>query len=302
MIARVTALLLAVLAAGPALAADTFTFAVMGDMPYKLPDEYARFDKVIARVNQARPAFTVHVGDIKSGGLPCTDENLDSVKRQFGTIDGALIYTPGDNEWTDCHRKGGKPLERLAKVRATFFPAGASLGKAPLAVERQAAPFVENARWTRSGVVFATLHAIGSNNNLGIDLGTATEFFERNAANVAWIRDAFTAAKAANAKAVVLFQQANPRFDQEPDFRTGFNGMLDALERETKAFGKPVLLVHGDTHTFRVDKPMRVWGGGMVENLTRLETFGETDFHAVEVLVDPDHPEVFAFRPLMVRE
>ena len=36
-----------------------------------------------------------------------------------------MIYVPGDNEWTDCHRAnngGYDPLERLAFLRAMFYP------------------------------------------------------------------------------------------------------------------------------------------------------------------------------------
>src|SRR5262245_33938356 len=37
----------------------------------------------------------------------------------------AFVYTPGDNEWTDCHRVNNgqyNPLERLSFVRSVFFP------------------------------------------------------------------------------------------------------------------------------------------------------------------------------------
>src|SRR5262249_34955822 len=46
----------------------------------------------------------VHVGDIHSGKDFCTeayDEQIASLWRQFQE---PLVYTPGDNEWADCHK------------------------------------------------------------------------------------------------------------------------------------------------------------------------------------------------------
>ena len=45
--------------------AEPFTFVAIGDMPYKLPDDYSRFERLIGAINQIQPAFTVHVGDFK---------------------------------------------------------------------------------------------------------------------------------------------------------------------------------------------------------------------------------------------
>ena len=36
-------------------------------MPYKLPDDYPRFERPIGAINQIQPAFTVHVGDFTRG-------------------------------------------------------------------------------------------------------------------------------------------------------------------------------------------------------------------------------------------
>jgi hypothetical protein len=128
------------LAAGHAAAAP-FTFVAIGDMPYRVPDDYGRLERLIAAVNKAAPAFTVHVGDIKSGSTPCSDESFQKVKGYFDSFEEPLVYTPGDNEWTDCHRPaagGFDPLERLAKLRSMFFAGPQSLGRTTLPVERQA--------------------------------------------------------------------------------------------------------------------------------------------------------------------
>jgi hypothetical protein len=222
----------------------------------------------------------------------------------FDSFAHPLIYVPGDNEWTDCHRANNgafDPLERLAYLRAVFFPTDESLGARTLPLERQSdnpqyAPYRENVRWVVKSVMFAGLHVVGSNNNLGRTPAADAEFVDRNAATVAWLHDTFAAATAAGHKAVMLVIQANPNFDLPAAQRTGFNDFLAALQAETLAFGRPVVLVHGDSHYFRIDKPMIAASSGRrVENFTRVETFGENDNHWLRVGVDPGNPNVFAF-------
>lgn len=149
--------------------AAPFSFVALGHMPYTLPGDHARFERLIDSVNAMRPAFTLHVGNIKGGSTECSDANFQKVLGEFGMFDGPLISTIGDNAWTDCHReKAGKcdPPERLARVRQMFFKDANSFGKTKLPLTRQAAsgPMVENARWVRGSVVFATIHVVGSNN------------------------------------------------------------------------------------------------------------------------------------------
>ncbi len=172
---------------------------------------------------------------------------------------------PGDNEWTDCHRANNgsyDPLERLAFLRALFFANDESLGGRTMTLERQSADpayasYPENVRWAVKSVMFAGLHIVGSNNNLGRTAAGDAEYAARNAANLTWLADTFERARAEGHKAVMLIIQANPNFELPAAERTGFNDFLAALEAETLAYGKPVVLVHGDSHYFRIDKPMR---------------------------------------------
>jgi hypothetical protein len=294
-----------------------FEFVALGDMPYKVPDDVPRFDRLIAKVNELKPAFTIHVGDTKSGSTSCADSELQRIYDQLQTFEGPLVYTPGDNEWTDCHReKAGKfdPLERLAKVREMFFKGPGSLGRAPIDLTRQGdvaaehRPFVENARWTQGGVMFATVHVVGSNNNLLAKKAMADEYFARNAAGVAWIKDSFAEAAKAGAAAVVIAMQADMFYLSElrPVINTDGNGFVDtvkAISSAAEAFGKPVLVINGDTHLLRIDQPFFYSDGKTpLESITRLQVMGEGRVHAVRVLVDPDAGNVFSFQPLMAPE
>jgi hypothetical protein len=81
---------------------------------------------------------------------------------------------------------------------------------------------------------------------------------------------------------------------------------LSALRDQVIAFRKPVAYVHGDSHYFRVDKPLLDSQGRRLENFTRVETFGDSagngnnDVHWLKVLVDARSREVFAYQPQIV--
>lgn len=297
--------------ADPARAEDegtAFTFVAIGDMPYFVPRDYERFAALAELINALAPAFTVHVGDIKRGSTPCTDEAMGKVAELFGGFAHPLIFTPGDNEWTDCHRKSAgsyDPLERLARLREFFFADDHSLGGAPRRLERQSRNpayrlYVENARWEENGVVFTTLHVVGSNDNLGRTPRGDAEHFARLEANLAWLEEAFGRARAIGAPALVLFFHADPHFEQGPSGEIAFNRLLAALAENAVDFHKPVLVVHGDGHVYRRDQPLRSEDGRAIENVTRLEVFGATSSRAVLVRVDPGTASVFAFEILLL--
>ena len=158
------------------------------------------------------------------------------------------------------------------------------------------ASYPENVQWVESGVIFAGLHIVGSNNNLGRTPAADQEYAARNAANLAWLHEVFERARQDELRAVMLIIQANPLFEVPAVQRTGFNDFLRDLEAEVIAFRRPVVLVHGDSHYFRIDKPLLgSTSRRRLENFTRVETFGENDNHWLHVTVDPNSPNVFAF-------
>jgi hypothetical protein len=294
---------------------NAFTFVAFGDMPYRVAD-IEKVDRLVAAINRLKPAFTIHVGDIKSGGMPCTDQELKRALDQINMLEQPVVYSIGDNEWTDCHREpAGKfdPRERLAKLRELAFARpGQSMGRSPMQVESQAvlmpkhAKFVENQRFSKNGVLFIVPHIVGSNNGFETqDPKAAAEFFERNAANIDWINDGFRVASETAAKAVVIAFQAN-LYDIRQGYpemprASGFVETVQAIAKGARAFGKPVLVVHGDNHVLEIEafkdaalKP--------VPNTLRLQLQGDHLVHAMRILVDPDMPGVFGFVPLIVPE
>ena len=198
----------------PAARSQALTFGLIGDLAYN-PAEEPLLQNVFDDLNRNALAFVVHLGDLSSPRYACTDEILTKRLGQFNASVHPLIFTPGDNDWTDCHEKqgvaGGDPLVRLAKVRSMFFVGERSLGKRTMALTRQSkskdpalAKFRENAMWEANGVTFATLHIVGSNNGLGRSADGDAEYAERNQANLAWLREAFAHAKSRNSRAIMI--------------------------------------------------------------------------------------------------
>jgi hypothetical protein len=279
---------------------SAFSFVALGDLPYGTPERSGPpYRALIDRINQIEPAFSVHVGDIKSGSTLCSDEEFAQQKTHFQRFKGAVFYTPGDNEWTDCHRvnNGGfDPLERLGKIRQVFFTPGLSLGLNPIkasnqsSVQPQYGQFIENMRWIHHKVLFVTLHIVGSNNNLeSRDMAAVREFFERDSANVAWIRASFEQAIQMQADAMVVSFQADVLegktvWEDFPGW-SGFRQSIgDTLLPLAQRWGKPVLIVHGDSHQFKIDQPFMLEKKPL-RNVTRLIVPGASDVRAVLVSI-----------------
>jgi uncharacterized protein YllA (UPF0747 family) len=144
------------------------------------------------------------------------------------------------------------------------------------------------------------------------------EYIARDAKNIEFMKESFQAAKDGAAAGVMIVIQADPVFDL-PETETvderatvvstlashdGYDAFLAALIAETKAFAGQVVLVHGDNHFFRVDKPLMqqtMKKADMVKNLTRVENFGSGSVHWIKVTVTPTNSNVFTFEPMIVK-
>ena len=298
-----------------------FSFGAFGDTPYGHSEIDAMRALVASMGKVAKPrplTFTIHVGDFKSGAEPCSDELFTARHADFMESAVPLIFVPGDNEWTDCHRPSAgrySPTERLRKLRQIFFATGQSLGRRKIALTQQPV-YTENLRWTQGAVQFVTLNLPGSNNNwLNVQQRTALrgrdnrEFLARELANAQWLKAAFAHARQERSAALVLAFQANPDFEndwaraQKPregsglrfnnDSRDGYASFKTLLAAEAAAFGKPVLVIHGDTHQFRDDRPVQDAQGKPLANVRRVEVYGSPFLGWVRVDVDPAAADPF---------
>jgi hypothetical protein len=185
------------------------TLAVYGDAPYgTTPTDTAQVKATPGFIDSinADPdvGLVLHVGDIHSGKQYCTSDYDQTIFDLWTRFEDPLVYTPGDNEWTDCHKAaegggkynpatgqidyvrnpdgtlvdyaGGDPVANRALVRSLFFPRpGLTLGarKRPVLsqafVSDRAHPadrrFVENVLWAQSRTLFVTIDLPGGSNN-----------------------------------------------------------------------------------------------------------------------------------------
>jgi hypothetical protein len=340
--AAVVSASLAVSLAAPA-AAQPATYAIIGDWPYsKVLLDSARL--LIDSINaDPQVELVLHIGDIRSGSMPCTGAGLDPVPASadrgwndailglFEQFHKPFVFTPGDNDWTDCHKKkqasSGAPMKELEAVRRQFYPTpGTTLGMQKKRVETQArafdpghpadAQFVENVMWQQAGVMFLTLNMPGSNND-GLpwsapfaDEPTRTrEAAERTGAALRWMQSAFARATKENAKAVLIGLQAD-MWDPEAaasdgDGLNGYTPFVHELATLALRFRHPVLLINGDSHVYGSDRPLadpasvngRIHGTPAVPNLTRITVQGATNAPAewLRLRIDPAKPDVFSW-------
>ena len=286
-----------------AVAIASYTFAVIGDTPYSAP-ERKQFPALVREIN-GHPAVSMvlHAGDIKGGEAKCNNAVYQDRLTLFNTFADPFVLTPGDNEWTDCHREGpGQyvPTERLDYLRQQLYPRpGVTLGLSRTVVTQASNPsyskFRENVRFERAGAVIASVHVVGSNNGRGKWLGLPggdqpaarkAEYQARDAANVAWIGAAFDRAEVTGAAGVVLLMQA------EPKEKSSYLAVRNRIVARSRAFDGKVLIIHGNEHHYEFE---RSFAG--VANLTRLETFGTTATQWLQLTVDPGTRAVFSWSP-----
>jgi hypothetical protein len=279
---------------------NPLTVAVIGDVPYGDVQERS-FEAWPSAINaDPKVDVAVHLGDIKSGSRRCDDSYYTFVAGAFDAFKDPVVYTPGDNEWTDCHRANNgayDPLERLTKLRETFFTTpGVTLGGRKKQVLAQPS-YPENVLWMQSQTIFVAVHVVGSNNSLAPWTGNtaptpaqASEATARIVAATAWIDEAFDTAEREDARGLVLLMQADT-FEGANETLAGFSPILARLQARAAAFDGPVLLLQGDTHSYVEDYPLPVPG------LTRIVVEG-SDLGRREYLrlrIDPGSQQLFSW-------
>jgi hypothetical protein len=330
--AAAVAFAVSVIAAPIALAGDTrtdappapVTYAIIGDTPYGTP-QVTNFPNDVAEINaDPNVRAVVHLGDIKNGSSECNNLSFQTIRADFDKFADPLIYTPGDNEWTDCHRTnngGYLPNERLDTLRRLFFDMpGHTLGDRSMTLDVQNEPFVESVSWSAAGVQWGTLNVPGSNNDWQPWFGVTPlshaqveEFKKRNDADLKWLRSIFDSARKGHAAAVVLGIQANmwdPAFsgaNDSPGSYDHFTDFVQELAKQAREFAKPVLLFNGDSHEFTDDTPLSASAPAYqlsmygltapVPNLRRITVNGSTTpcHEWLKLTVDPSTADILSY-------
>lgn len=329
------------LTANAANSAQKFTLALIGDMPYDAKGVSEVPNVVNEINAQSNIDFTLFSGDTMSGkGDKCTDAAYGVIKTDFfDKFTRPIFYTVGDNEWVDCDRavKGAyDPATRLALVRSTYFQkadksyinlGGKFRGSVPQITRDSVYP--EMQMFSYKGITFIIPHVPGSANNAAVATptyktyndtatdGNDLEYKARDAANVAWINKGFTKATTDGSLGVIVLLQANMDWEgylrdltvPNNEFTAAYAATKQALLTNTLKFGKPVLLQNGDEHWYQLDMPMNETAGKLVEkdkgtlveNFTRVQTFGSGFNHWVELTIDPRSKSLWNFTPRIVK-
>ncbi|MCR9214049.1 MAG: metallophosphoesterase [Proteobacteria bacterium] len=297
----VAAALVIILQISTARAADKFSFLVVSDLPYTEGQNETLNETIIPTMLRSGVPFLIHLGDIKSGGAPCTNRDLLERRDQVYSMHQEIVfYTPGDNEWTDCDREElserFSELDRLELVRQLFYSKPLPLS-AEWRFSRQPL-YPENMRWAFDNVVFSTLHIAGTSNGRrqilmdDIDLALL-KADARDRAAILWMEETFELAREQNAPALVIAIHADITKSRHTE-ACSFSRRQDCdpfalfkqrLRQLSAAFKRPVLLMHGDTQPYCLDKG---FGGPQTPNLWRFDSAGDyAVIDAIKVTFNP---------------
>jgi hypothetical protein len=172
-----------------------------------------------------------------------------------------------------------------------------------------------------SRVVFVTLNVPGSNDDspltnpwTGAWAGNPEQGAEqvaRDVANMVWLNKAFALAEKRHAAGVVLMLQADMwdnTFGNNHATLNAFDPLVEAIGDASKAFGKPVLMLVGDSHVYTEDHPydgsarfttLHPGYTPIAPNVTRIIVEGSTTvpnrFEYLRLKVDPKAAQPFSW-------
>lgn len=289
---------------------QNFSFALLGDMPYGVDagQNSPAMNTLVKQINRDTAIeWVLHVGDIKTGLSRCSDALFEDRKNRFAEFHAPFVLTPGDNEWTDCHRlTAGRfdPLERLEKLRRVFFSETepdltqtVDWLKIQAKTNAEFAEFSENRMWKKDEVLFATIHMVSSQQNSEHEQNR-----RREQAALLWLDTLFSSAHKEKAKAIFIAAHVNPGFNNSPVYPcSACKLFVRSLFKLSEAFPGQVVLAHGDSHTFRIDQP-RFGKLKAPANFLRVETFGDSNKDWIKVSIDTSGEGIFSFTPVLNRD
>jgi hypothetical protein len=242
------------------------TFSAVGDVPYS-DSEKSEFQEHMDNHDlYSASEFLVHLGDIKSGGSSCSESWYRDMATSLRTLSVPAFIVPGDNEWNDC----SSPSQAWAFWTTHLMAIDQSFCGVPL-VERQSVR-PENFAFVKNGVLFIGINKVAG----GL---SSSEKDTRLQQDADWVSQQIQN-KGATVRAAVIFAQASP----------SGSPFADQFRAAAATFGKPVLYIHGDGHSWIYDV------GYLEPNITRVQVDrGSITHPPVHVTVTMDPANVFLF-------
>ena len=294
-------------------------FAAFGDLPYDVTvsddgrtDTSVYLESIVPMLRDRDDvAFVIHYGDTGRPKSACSDDWLRAQRRLWSEgIRKPVLYTPGDNDWTDCDRKNVpnrvSEVERLEAVRRIMFSTPPPVDASWRAARQDHQP--ENATWWVDSVRFVSVHVVGTSNGRAqilIDCCERTLALvdQRDAANRVWLERAFASATDGDTHALVIVTHVDPfgpdDLESTPYERCiakpAYAALCEQIARGAANLGKPVLLVHGDSNAYCLDQPFPDWSGGQIWRLNGPGDFKYIDAALVRTAPDSATPAFTAF-------
>lgn len=259
----------------------SFQFAVTGDVPYTLKEEQTlALQLVDLEKSGENISFLIHLGDINQASEEtCNHETFSNVhwilRRNSPNI--PIFIIPGDNDWLDCPNGSDKAWQAWTD-NFLYFDQN---WDHQFNVERLASRPENFSFLIRNSVLFVGLNIPGSRNYDSMeDLSNPFEWENRIAEEFQWAKTQIYK-YILQLKSIVLFIHARPRDDFHGTFKDG----LKELSKELKL---PILLLHGDGHTWQYRE--NSWS----DYITRVQVDQGGDARPVKVVVkDDDSPFTF---------
>lgn len=246
------------------------TIVIVGDMPYSDTEKQmlqGPNGSLYQLINKTQPSAVLHLGDLKSGSTSCTNTLLNEHKALLAQLyPTKIIYTPGDNEWTDCDRKSLTPnfdeLERLDYLITLMYQTPPLLESGLANIEAQQHK-IENKLWVNDRLAIATIHLVGtSNGRTAIKKSNTKQAIAqanlRDEMNFSWLKKIEGKAQSFDALIIAFHadiynnsqietgpcnDEALTKCDAYPSYRQLFKDLA-------KRLNKPILITHGDTGEF----------------------------------------------------
>jgi hypothetical protein len=249
---------------------QTLVFSAMGDIPYS-SSEVPVLQQQIRDHNTYSPAeFMVHIGDIKSGTSSCAESVYRDMAGYLEVLRVPTYIIPGDNEWVDC----SSPSQAW-KYWGRYFTDFESRFCGTPATEHQGARH-ENWAFTTKGVLCVGINLVAPSSSVD-----QTQWNARLQQDADWVSQQLRD-KGAAARCAVLFAHDGPGDSRQSLFYNQFRAAA-------ATFGKPLLLLHGDDHSWRLDRPFPE------QNVLRLQVDNGVEENPVQVTVTLDAQNPFTF-------
>ncbi len=246
------------------------TFSAVGDGP-RADADWAILRDQLERVDRdGRSAFLVHLGDITKGTDVLPESYYVRVADLLKKSKTPVFIVPGDNEWNDLDDpdQGWEFWNRHFLAFEKHFPGAAHAQRQP--------EHPENFAFEKNRVLIVGLNLVGGT------VHDPAEWAQRHRDSAAWVVQNLD--RHPGAAALVVCAQARPK-DVHEDF---FGPFCEAAV----AFGKPVLYLHGDGHTYEVE------GAWRKPNITRVQVDQVSKGPPLLVTVAPEQDTPFVFARL----